>query len=147
MQIEPYDWLATELPAAVSAWRDRFRAACDDDEELQAHGRFFSCAFLLDMEERRVYVRMDAGRVAEILIDPGPLDVRYEFAIRASPETWLRFATPTPPPMYHGIWAATFRRDMKLDGDLLVLMQNLRAVTRQLELLRQTGVPLEQARQ
>jgi hypothetical protein len=31
---------------------------------------------------------------------------------------------------------------MKLEGDLLVLMQNLRTLTRQIELLRQTGVPV-----
>jgi hypothetical protein len=44
-----------------------------------------------------------------------------------------------PKPMYHGIWSASFRRDMRLEGDLLVLMQNLRCLTRQLELLRLTG--------
>jgi hypothetical protein len=44
--------------------------------------------------------------------------------------------------MYHGIWSASFQRDMKLEGDLLVLMQNLRTLTRQIELLRQTGVPV-----
>jgi hypothetical protein len=44
--------------------------------------------------------------------------------------------------MYHGIWAATFQRDMRLDGDVLVLMQNLRCLTRQIELLRTVGVPV-----
>jgi hypothetical protein len=47
-----------------------------------------------------------------------------------------------PPPMYQGIWSASFQRDMSLEGDLLVLMQNLRTVTRQIELLRKTGVPV-----
>jgi hypothetical protein len=44
--------------------------------------------------------------------------------------------------MYHGIWAATFQRDMRLEGDILVLMQNLRCVTRQIELLRAVSVPV-----
>ena len=44
--------------------------------------------------------------------------------------------------MYHGIWAASFQRDMKLEGDILVLMQNLRCFTRQIELLRVTSVPV-----
>jgi hypothetical protein len=44
--------------------------------------------------------------------------------------------------MYHGIWAASFQGDMSLEGDQLVLMQNLRCVTRQIELLRKTGVPV-----
>ncbi len=62
--------------------------------------------------------------------------------IRASAETWRNFAQETPPPMYHGIFAASFQGDMSLEGDLLVLMQNLRCVVRHLELLRETGVPV-----
>jgi hypothetical protein len=44
--------------------------------------------------------------------------------------------------MYHGIWSATFQRDMQLEGDVLVLMQNLRCITRQIELLRVIGSPV-----
>lgn len=44
--------------------------------------------------------------------------------------------------MFHGIWAASFREDLKMEGDLLVLMQNLRNITIQIELLRKTGVPV-----
>jgi hypothetical protein len=44
--------------------------------------------------------------------------------------------------MHHGIWAATFQRDMRLDGNVLVLMQNLRCITRQIELLRTVGSPV-----
>lgn len=35
-----------------------------------------------------------------------------------------------------------FQRDMKLEGDVLVMMQNLRCFTRQIELLRVVGVPV-----
>lgn len=123
-------------------WIERFRRASDSDAELQAHGKFYTCSFLLDAEEHRFLVRMHSGKVEEILGDPGPLDERYQFAIRASADTWRKFSQPTPPPMYHGIWAASFQKDMRLEGDLLVLMQNLRCVTRQLELLRVTGAPV-----
>jgi len=44
--------------------------------------------------------------------------------------------------MYHGIWSASFRRDLKLEGNILVLMQNLRNFTVQFELLRKVGVPV-----
>ena len=123
-------------------WVDEFRRASDEDEELQAHGKYYSCNFLLDMEEHQFLVRMHAGKVEEILVDPGPLDARYQFIIRASAETWRNFSKEIPPPMYHGIWAASFQGDMRLEGDQLVLMQNLRTVTRQIELLRKTGVPV-----
>ena len=44
--------------------------------------------------------------------------------------------------MCHGLFAASFREDMSLEGELLVLMQNLRCVVRQMEPLRATGVPV-----
>ncbi|MFF9126689.1 hypothetical protein ACF09J_25980 [Streptomyces sp. NPDC014889] len=117
---------------------ERFRQLSDGDAEIQAHGKYFSCSYLLDMEKHSFLVRVHRGRIEELIVDPEPLTA-YDFAIRATAETWQGFCRPTPPPMYHGIWAATFRRGMRLEGDLLVLMQNLRCLTRQLELLRETG--------
>jgi hypothetical protein len=128
--------------ATSNTWVDKFRSQSDSDTELQAYGKFYSCSFLLDAQEHRYLVRMHHGKVEELLVDPGPLDERYQFAIRASADTWRKFSQPTPPPMYHGMWAASFQKDMRLEGDLLVLMQNLRCVTRQLELLRVTGSPV-----
>jgi hypothetical protein len=126
----------------VQNWVDEFTRVTNENDELQAHGKYYSCNFMLDMEEHRFIVRMHEGKVEEILIDPTDLDARYQFIVRASAETWRNFGQETPPPMYHGIWAASFREDMRLEGDLLVLMQNLRTFTRQLELLRVTGVPV-----
>jgi hypothetical protein len=128
--------------AVASGWIESFRQASDEDAELQAHGKYYTCAFVLDMEEHSYLIKMNAGKVEEILEDPGPLDARYQFTLRASAETWRNFGKEIPPPMYHGIWSASFQRDMSLEGDLLVLMQNLRCVTRQIELLRVTGVPV-----
>lgn len=128
--------------ALANRWLEEFRRANDEDAELQAHGKYFTCSYLLDMDTHRYQVTMYGGKVQDILVDPGPLDQRYQFAIRASAETWRGFGQEIPPPMHHGIWSATFRKDMKLEGDLLVLMQNLRCVTRQIELLREVGVPV-----
>lgn len=129
-------------PAALADWADAFAKATDTDPEIQAHGKYFTCSYLLDMTDHRFVVQMSDGHVVDIAIDPGPLDVAYQFAIRASAETWRNFGVPVPAPMYHGIWAASFQRDMKLDGDVLVLMQNLRCITRQIELLRAVGAPV-----
>ena len=128
--------------AVENGWVDTFRRASDEDAELQAHGKYYSCAFLLGMEEHSYLVKMNGGKVEDVLVDPGPLDNRYQFAIRASAETWRKFGQETPPAMCHGLFAASFREDMSLEGDLLVLMQNLRCVVRQIELLRTTGVPV-----
>jgi hypothetical protein len=128
--------------SSVNHWVETFRNLSDHDEELQAHGKFFTCSYKLDAAEHCYIVSMNEGKVTDIAVDPGLLDKRYQFAICASADTWRKFSQPTPSPMYHGIWAATFRRDMRLEGDLLVMMQNLRCLTRQLELLRETGSPV-----
>ena len=131
------------LEAAMeNGWVDTFRRASDEDAELQAHGKYYSCAFLLGMEEHSYLVKMNGGNVEDVLVDPGPLDNRSQFAIRASAGTWRKFGQETPPAMCHGLFAASFREDMSLEGDLLVLMQNLRCVVRQMEPLRATGVPV-----
>ena len=131
----------TTSPTAVQ-WAEAFAQASNQDPEVQAHGKYFTCSYLLDMADHSFVVQVSRGQVVDVSIDHGPLDVPYEFAIRASADTWRHFGVPTPEPMYHGIWAASFQRDMKLEGDILVLMQNLRCITRQIELLRVVGVPV-----
>jgi hypothetical protein len=131
----------TRAPSA-QAWADAFAEASNTDPEIQAHGRYFTCSYLLDATERSYVVEVQSGRVTNVAVDPGPLDVPYDFAIRASAETWRGFGEPVPAPMFHGIWAASFQRDMRLEGKVLVLMQNLRCITRQIELLRVVGAPV-----
>jgi len=125
----------------VRDWAVRFSEASDRDATIGAMARYFTCTYLWDMGLAKVIVRMVDGKVHEINIDPSPMDA-YDFALRASPETWREFARPVPDPMYHGIWSASFRRDLKLEGNLLVLMQNLRNFTVQFELWRKVGVPV-----
>jgi hypothetical protein len=132
----------TASAPSVTDWVRSFTKANNADPEIQAHGKYFTCSYLLDMTDHTFVVRMVSGKVADIAVDPGPLDIGYQFIVRASAETWRQFGSEIPAPMYHGIWAATFQRDMKLEGDVLVLMQNLRTFTRQIELLRAVGVPV-----
>ena len=126
---------------SVRDWAVRFSEASDRDPTIGAMAKYFTCTYLWDMGTQKVIVRMVDGKVHEINIDPAPMDA-FDFALRASPETWREFARPVPEPMYHGIWSASFRRDLKLEGNLLVLMQNLRNFTVQFELLRKVGVPV-----
>lgn len=133
--------LITSAPP-IAEWVAALTEVTNADPEISAHGKYFSCSYLLDMETHTFVVEIERGKIVNIAIDPGPLDVSYQFAIRASADTWRNFGVPVPAPMYHGIWAASFQRDMKLEGDVLVLMQNLRCVTRQIELLRAVSVPV-----
>jgi len=125
----------------VEAWADEFTKVTNDDPELNAHGKYYSCSYLLDMEDEKVIVDMHRGKVENLNVDPAPLDA-YDFALRAPAATWRGMGERVPAPMFHGIWAASFRKGLSMEGDLLVLMQNLRCLTRQVEILRETGVPV-----
>jgi hypothetical protein len=130
------------IAGAVGRWVVAFREATEADPELRAHGRHYTCVFQLDMESHRILVRMRRARVDALAVDPPALEADYQFGLRASAETWRRMAVPLPEPMYHGIFAANAKRDLRFEGDLLVMMQNLRCFVRHVELLRLTGVPL-----
>ncbi len=125
----------------IKSWASKFASLTNNDETIQAMGKYYTCSFMWDMDERKVIIEMHDGKVKHINTNPQPLDP-YDFALRASAATWREFARPIPKPMYHGIWSASFRRDLKLEGNLLVLMQNLRNFTVQFELLRKSGVPV-----
>ncbi len=129
------------MVADVKAWASKFKSLSDSDPAIASMGKYYTCTFMYDMGERKIIIEMHDGKVKNINIDPGALDA-YDFALRASPQTWREFAQPFPRPMFHGIWAASFREDLKLEGNLLVLMQNLRNFTVQFELLRKSGVPV-----
>jgi len=125
----------------IRDWAVRFSETSDADPAIGAMARYFTCTYLLDMGAAQVIVEMIDGKVYRMNIAPAPMDA-YDFALRASPETWREFARAVPKPMYHGIWAASFRKDLRIEGDTLVLMQNLRNFTLQFELLRKVGVPV-----
>ena len=125
----------------LSEWAVKFSEASDQNKTIKAMARYFTCTYMLDMEQAKVIVEMIDGKVYRMNISPSGMDA-YDFALRASAATWREFAKPVPRPMFHGIWAASFREDLKIEGNTLVLMQNLRNFTVQFELLREVGVPV-----
>ncbi len=125
----------------IKSWADKYESITNSDQTIAAMSKYYSCSFMFDMETCKVIIEMHDGKVKHINTDPGPLDA-YDFALRASEQTWREFSQPVPKPMYHGIWSASFRKDLKIEGNHLVLMQNLRNFTVQFELLRKSGVPV-----
>lgn len=125
----------------LKSWADKYTSLTNSDETIAAMAQYYSCSFMFDMGDCKIIIEMHDGKVKRINTDPGPLDP-YDFALRASAATWREFAQPVPRPMFHGIWAASFREDLKIEGNHLVLMKNLRNFTVQFELLRKCGVPV-----
>ena len=125
----------------VETWAKKYQELTNSDETIGAMAKYYTCSFMFDMEKAKVIIEMHDGKVKNINTTPAPLDP-YDFALRASAQTWREFGQPMPKPMYHGIWSASFQKDLKIEGNHLVLMQNLRNFTVQFELLRKSGVPV-----
>jgi hypothetical protein len=125
----------------IKSWASKFKSLSDSDRAIAAMGKYYTCTYLWDMGDRKVIIEMHDGKVKHINTDPQPLDP-YDFALRASAASWREFGQPMPRPMFHGIWAASFREDLKIEGNHLIMMQNLRNFTLQFELLRKCGVPV-----
>ena len=129
------------MSSDLDNWAKKYEEASNSDDTIKAMAKYYTCSFMFDMEKAKVIIEMNDGKVKNINTNPGPLDA-YDFALRASANTWKEFSQPIPKPMYHGIWSASFRKDLKIEGNHLVLMKNLRNFTVQFELLRKTGVPV-----
>ena len=129
------------MSSGLDNWAKKYEDLSNSDETIGAMAKHYSCSFMFDMEKAKVIIEMHDGMVKNINTNPGPLDP-YDFALRASANTWKEFSQPIPKPMYHGIWSASFRKDLKIEGNHLILMKNLRNFTVQFELLRKSGVPV-----
>ena len=129
------------MSAELENWAKKYEDLTNSDETIGAMAKYYTCSFMFDMEKAKVIIEMHDGKVKNINTNTSPLDP-YDFALRASANTWKEFGQPMPKPMYHGIWSASFLRDLKIEGNHLVLMKNLRNFTVQFELLRKTGVPV-----
>ena len=125
----------------VENWAKKYEELTNSDETIKAMAKYYTCSFMFDMGSAKIIIEMHDGKVKNINTNPAPLD-SYDFALRASENTWREFGQPMPKPMYHGIWSASFLRDLKIEGNHLILMQNLRNFTVQFELLRKVGVPV-----
>jgi len=123
----------------IKSWAKKYKDLTDSDETIRAMAKYYTCSFLFDMSEVKAIIEMHDGKVKNINTNPGGLDP-YDFALRASANTWREFARPIPKPMFHGIYAASFRRDLLIEGNHLILMQNIRNFVVQFELLRKSGV-------
>lgn len=129
----------SDYPGA--AWLDSYRERVNTDPELAVIGRWFTVPFSATFGESRHVIRVERGRINEILSAPR-FDVRATFGFRGPLELWQRYLSPNPPPLYHDIFAMVMRvPQFVLEGDTLVAMQNARALHRMMTIMRETGMP------
>lgn len=122
-----------------SAWLARYRERVNKDPELGVIGDWFTTTFGLTFGDHRYALRIEKGRIAEIVAAPR-LDVRMSFGFRAPVEVWRKFLSRDPPPLFHDFFAMLMRvPEFVLEGDSLAAMQNARALHRMMNLMRETS--------
>jgi len=117
---------------------DKLQDLVNADAALVRRGRWFTADMLLEIGDDRHRVEIRNGRIDKI--EPfGLLAMPYDFAIRASAETWAEFWQPIPKPRHHDIMALIREGKMRIEGDLDVMMANLLTLKLILEKPRHLG--------
>lgn len=120
-------------------WMAAFQERVNRDEELALIGHWFTTDFLFGAGETRYLLRVERGRLVEVLPEPR-FDQPWSFALRAPVEHWEKFTQPVPPPLFNEVFAMLMRvPEFRLEGDTLVAAQNARALQRFMSLMRNVG--------
>ena len=85
------------MSSGLDNWAKKFEEATNSDETIGAMAKYYSCSFMFDMEKAKIIIEMHDGKVKNINTNPGPLDP-YDFALRASANTWKNLANPYQSP-------------------------------------------------
>ena len=106
---------------------ERLPELVNANADLVRRGRFLTVTFLVTSGDTHYLVRVVEGRIERV--ERGPFLMRdWRFAIRASEGAWEKFWEPVPEAGHHDLLAMTKAGHAVIEGDLLVLMQNLRYV-------------------
>ncbi|TAM09403.1 MAG: hypothetical protein EPN72_00915 [Nevskiaceae bacterium] len=95
-----------------------------------------------------VHLRADAAGTTFRIEDGQVTDARFapflqasDFTISGTADAWAKLLQPTPPPFYHHLYAAMFRRNLYFDGNLEAAFSSLDALSRMVDLMRQAQNP------
>jgi hypothetical protein len=116
------------MPVEKDELRQRLKAMADrlaDLAHLGRIGRLFSTTVLLAVDEAEFYLTFEKGRIAEIREGPS-LKTPWSFALRAEGEALRQFWQPIPQPGFHDIFGLVKYGHGRIDGDILMLVKNLR---------------------
>jgi hypothetical protein len=118
----------------MNAWQDTVNA----DPTLKVIGRFFTTDFLLGFGDQEYIVSVRDGMIQRIT-DSLTIETPWSFALRAPEDSWEKFTQKLPPPMYNDLWAMAhpLHGRLRMDGDVKVLWQNMRALTWMLDRMRE----------
>lgn len=129
--------MAAFEPKWMNAWQD----TVNKDPTMKIIGRYFTTDFLIGFGDKEYLVSMREGTVNRVT-DQLTIETPWTFALRGPQESWSKFIQRVPPPMYNDIWAMAhpLHGRLRMDGDVKVMWQNLRALTWMLDRMREVQV-------
>jgi len=117
------------------AWFEALAPVLAADPLYARSSGHLTARLLFETDEQAALVRLEGGRIAAVDAPP-PLMAAWDFAIRGDEAAWDDLLALVPPPRCQSVFALARAGRMRLEGNWLVLMQNLWAVTCLLALLR-----------
>jgi hypothetical protein len=117
---------------------ETLKARVNGDEALVRRGRYLSTTFLLEVGQTPWLISIFEGKVVSVTSGPFVMP-SSSFSLRASEQEWEKFWRSRPPPGSNDLMALIKRRVLKAEGDLQVLMANLRYFKEVLAKLRVEG--------
>jgi hypothetical protein len=114
--------------------------------EARAHllrlGRLFSETVLIQLGEDEYYLTFEKGHLVDVT--PGPSrKTPWRFALRTDAEALEAFWQPIPEAGFHDVFGLVKIGRARVDGDILVLVKNLRFFKEFLALGRDTTSGME----
>ena len=100
-------------------------ATLNQSEHLLRLGRLFSATVLFQIGAEEYYLFFDKGRV--VAVQQGPSKkIPWRFALKADAASMEEFWTPKPAPGFHDIFGLVKLGKATIEGDILMLVKNLR---------------------
>jgi len=118
------------------AWFEALGRALESDPLYARIAGRFGARILFEEAPRSTLVVLDGGRIVRVQAPP-PLMAPWDFAIRGESGAWDDLLAAVPPPRCQSIFALAKAGRMRVEGNWLVVMQNVWALTRLLELMRE----------
>jgi hypothetical protein len=112
----------------------------NEDKVLRVIGKFFTANFVIGVDDKDFYVQVRNGRIEMVADEINANLMGWQFALRAPASSWHKFVEPVPPPMFNDIWAMAhpLHGKLKIEGDIKIFWQNVRALTWMLARMRRS---------
>ena len=94
-------------------------------DHLGRIGRLFFATVLIKVDDRAFYLVFEKGQLTDILADPSR-KIPWQFALKLNKTALEKFWTPRPEAGFHDIFGLVKMGHCQIEGDILILIKNLR---------------------